>query len=242
MADKPRPRLGELLVEAGVIDRTQLGAALAEQRKWGGPLGTLVVRMGFVDEETLIRTLARQLKLPLAWLRGKRIGYEVLALLPGELAQKHRCLPLSLQGEGADRSLFLAMQDPVDLQALDEIGFRVGCAIKPVLVAPGELEDALRLHYPLTEVDSRPEAQRHEPPPASQDRGEPELLWFDREVQRSEAHTYNLLELAEPPTRFEASGLLNALTAIADALIEKGVFSREELLERLAGHGRGWLG
>jgi type IV pilus assembly protein PilB len=242
MVDRSRPRLGELLVGAGVLDEGQLDAALAEQREGGGPLGTIFVRMGFVDEETLIRTLARQLKLPLAWLRGRRVGYEVLALVPGELAHKHRCLPLSVQGEGANRSLFLAMQDPVDLQAIDEIRARVDCAIKPVLVAPSELEDALRLHYPLVEVDSRPGAPRREPTPAPEGRGEPELLWFDREVQRSEAHTYNLLDLADRSGRFEAAGLLNAIAAIADALIEQGVFSRDELMERLAGRDGSWLG
>jgi hypothetical protein len=228
-----------LLVGAGVIDSAQLGAALAEQRKWGSPLGTIVVRMGFVDEETLVRTLARQLKLPLAWLRGKRIGYEVLTALPGELAQKHRCLPLSMHGEGADRTLYLAMQDPVDLQALDEIRFHVGCTIKPVLAAPSELEDALRRHYPLAAADCRPRAPSHEPALAPQDQDEPELLWFDREVQRLDAHADDVLDLGEKRSDSEASTFLGALAALADALIEKGVFSRDELLERLAGHGRG---
>ena len=238
MAD--RPRLGELLVGAGVIDRAQLGAALAEQRKWGSPLGTIVVRMGFVDEETLVRTLARQLKLPLAWLRGKRIGYGVLTTLPGELAQKHRCLPLSVHGEGTGRTLYLAMQDPVDLQALDEIRFHVGCTIKPVLAAPSELEEALRRHYPLAAADRPPREAGHEPALAPQDQDEPELLWFDREVQRLDAHGEDLLGLEQKRSRSEASTLLGALAALADALVEKGVFSRDDLLERLAGHGRGW--
>jgi hypothetical protein len=238
MAD--RPRLGELLVGAGVLDRAQLGAALAEQRKWGSPLGTIVVRMGFVDEETLVRTLARQLKFPLAWLRGKRISYEVLTALPGELAQKHRCLPLSMHGEGTRRTLYLAMQDPVDLQALDEIRFHVGCAIKPVLAAPSELEDALRRHYPLAAADRRPRAPGHEPALAPQEQDEPELLWFDREVQRLDAHADDVLDLGEKRSGSEASTFLGALAALADALIEKGVFSRDELLERLASRGRGW--
>ena len=76
-----RPKLGELLVMAGAIDQTQLGAALAEQRRFGHPLGTTLVRMGFLDEEALIRTLARQLKLPIAWLRGKWVEQAVLSAL-----------------------------------------------------------------------------------------------------------------------------------------------------------------
>jgi MSHA biogenesis protein MshE len=76
-----RPKLGELLVMAGAIDQTQLGAALAEQRRFGRPLGATLVRMGFLDEEGLIRTLARQLKLPIAWLHGKWVEQEVLSAL-----------------------------------------------------------------------------------------------------------------------------------------------------------------
>jgi hypothetical protein len=187
-----------------------------------------------------VRTLARQLKFPLAWLHGKRISSEVLAMLPGELAQKHRCLPLSMHGEGAGRTLFLAMQDPVDLLALDEIHFHVGCTIKPVLAAPTELEGALRRHYPLATAGREEWAPGHESSRALQDRGEPELLWFDREVQRSEAHRESPHEFGEDRPRSEDSALVGALAALVDTLIEKGALSREELLERLAGSGRGF--
>ena len=61
-----RRRLGELLIEAGVLDPTQLQAALAEQKKWGGKLGRTLVEMGFVDEDSMVRALSRQLKLPVA--------------------------------------------------------------------------------------------------------------------------------------------------------------------------------
>jgi hypothetical protein len=235
-----RPRLGELLVRAGVIDTAQLGAALREQRKWGSPLGMIIVRMGVIDEETLVRTLARQLNLPLAWLRGKRISSKVLAMLPGELAQKHRCLPLSMHGEGAGRTLFLAMQDPVDRLALDEIRAHAGCTVKAVLAAPTELEDALRQHYPLAAAGREGRAPGHESSRALQDQDEPELLWFDREIQRLEAHGESAYELGEDRPGSEASALVGALAALVDTLIEKGALSREELLERLAGSGRGF--
>ena len=77
------------------------------------PLGITLVRMGLLDEEALVRTLARQLKLPIAWLRGKWVEQDVLDLVPVELALKHRCLPLTVSDDGRGKALHLAMQDPV---------------------------------------------------------------------------------------------------------------------------------
>ncbi len=65
-----RLKLAELLVRAGAIDQAQLTAALREREKWGLPLGVTLIELKFLDEETLVRTLARQLKVPLAWMRG----------------------------------------------------------------------------------------------------------------------------------------------------------------------------
>jgi len=80
--------------------------------------------MGFLDEETLMRTLARQLKLPVAWLRGKWVDDEVRDLLPAELALKHRVLPLTVTVEDTGKVLHLAMHDPNDLEALDAVRFQ----------------------------------------------------------------------------------------------------------------------
>jgi hypothetical protein len=91
--------------------------------------------------------LAAQLKLPVARIRGKRVNEEVVELVPVELAEKHRCLPLFMKDVGGTRELFLAMEDPSDMDAQAELGFRIGFRIKPVLVAPTELEDALQRHY-----------------------------------------------------------------------------------------------
>ena len=62
----PRIRLGELLVRAGVLDEYKLNAALAEQQRWGGRLGRVLVDMGFVSEEILVKALSKQLAVPVA--------------------------------------------------------------------------------------------------------------------------------------------------------------------------------
>src|SRR5215475_15787518 len=77
-----RPKIGELLVAAGVIEPDVLEMALEKQRAQGGRLGGILVRMGALDEELLVRTVARQLEMPVAWLRGKQVKPEVLSQLP----------------------------------------------------------------------------------------------------------------------------------------------------------------
>jgi type IV pilus assembly protein PilB len=142
-----RLKLGEMLVAKRLISEADLASALEEQRRWGKRLGMTLVLMGVLEEETLIRTLAAQLKLPVARIRGKRVNAEVIELVPVELAEKHRCLPLFVKEQGGSKELFLAMEDPSDLDAQGELGFRIGFRIRPVLVAPTELEDALQRHY-----------------------------------------------------------------------------------------------
>jgi hypothetical protein len=140
-------KLGELLVEAGAVKEAQLQAALNAQKDSGHPLGMTLVRMGFLDEITLIRSLANQLSIPLVRLQGKRVRAEILDTIPPDLAEKHRCLPLFVRSEDGSRALFLAMEDPADTEAVEDLGRLVGMEIRPVLVAPSELQEALARHY-----------------------------------------------------------------------------------------------
>jgi hypothetical protein len=142
-----RLKLGQILVNRGLLDPDQLAAALADQQESGSRLGMTLIRMGFVDEETLIRTLAGQVKLPVARIRGKRVTPDVLECIPVDLAEKHRCLPLFFKQEGGERVLFVAMEDPSDADAVGEIASASGQALRPVLVGPTELEEALQRHY-----------------------------------------------------------------------------------------------
>ena len=72
------------------------------------------------------------------------MAVEVLERVPYDLAEKHRCIPLLVNDEGGQQVLYLGMEDPADLEAIDEIRFRLDSKVKPVLVAPSELDDALQ--------------------------------------------------------------------------------------------------
>ena len=224
-----RPKLGELLVMAGAIDQAQLGAALADQRKFRRPLGVTLVRMGFLDEETLVRTLARQLKLPIAWLRGKWVEPEVLELVPAEIALKHRCLPLALIDEGRGKTLHLAMQDPQDLETLDTVRFHVGHNVSPVLTAPSELEEALQRHYESGQFNEAAAAHRPELQEV------PELLMFELKAQATTPQSELDFEFGTGPgdaSLMSSQAVLSALTQLLTVLMQKGIITREEVAER----------
>ncbi|MBJ20377.1 MAG: hypothetical protein CL933_13285 [Deltaproteobacteria bacterium] len=142
-----RPRLGEILVAAGIIDEMQLAAALGEQERWGRRLGVTLIKMGMLEEGHLIRALAKQLDLPIASLAGKKIADDVLALVPGRIASEHGVIPLFTK-EGSPRGqLFLGMEDPSNLAVLDELGFLTSMEIVPVMIGPSELGEAIDRYY-----------------------------------------------------------------------------------------------
>lgn len=233
-----RRKLGELLVEAGAISEHQLAVVLAEQRKWNTPLGMILVRPDYLDEEMLVRTLARQLEIPVAWLRGKRVDPEVLALIPPEIARKHRCLPLTVREGAGGRTLYLAMADPSDLEALDIIGFRVGFAVKPILVAPSELDDALgRLYDAPQSRESGTEALELETNlGASESRAanpEPELLMLEAVALQAETDAEERLEFVEEAAPVVSERARKSLTQLVVTLAEEGALDREELVEKL---------
>jgi hypothetical protein len=175
-----RLKIGQILISKGLITPEQLAAALADQENSGKRLGHILVARGAIDEEALVKVVARQLRLPVARIRGKTIDPEILDLVPSELSEKHRCLPLFLREEDGSKQLFIAMEDPSDSGAVDDISFRVGLKVRPVLVAPSELEDAIERHYHATEL--MPEtpglpslAPRTELEPEEEDDSEPSL-------------------------------------------------------------------
>ncbi len=141
------PRIGEILVQAGVIDEMQLAAALGEQARWGRRLGVTLIKMGMVEEGHLIRALAKQLDLPVASLAGKRIADDVIALVPAKVATEHGVVPLFVKREGRTTQLFLGMEDPSNLAVLDDLSFRTGMEVHPVMVGPTELGQAIDRYY-----------------------------------------------------------------------------------------------
>jgi type IV pilus assembly protein PilB len=247
-----RPTIGEILVRAGAIDDYQLRSALGEQKRWGRRLGATLVKMGFVEEEDLTRALAEQLNLPVAQLEGKRVHQDVLDLVPGDFAQKHMCLPLFVKRQDNVTTLYLGMEDPSNLEVFDDLCFRTGMRVKPVMVPPSQLCEAIDRFYrgvsvePFRAVESTPlETSEPEPEPETLDSGEDrpapvrdaeDELSFVGEIPGLETRAEESIAASpqseEPVSRVEASNrvILRALTQI---LIENGVVGRDEFHTRV---------
>ncbi|TFG97235.1 MAG: hypothetical protein E4H11_02225, partial [Myxococcales bacterium] len=154
-----KPRLGQLLVRAGVLDTGSLAKALVEHERGGRPLGMTLVELGFVSEQVLVSTLGHQLGIPIARIASWPVSSELRELVPAQIAEKYRCLPLALKDEGTRQSLYLAMADPSDLECLEAVRIATGREIRIVLVAPTEMDAALARHYRGVETElpaSRP--------------------------------------------------------------------------------------
>jgi type IV pilus assembly protein PilB len=138
-----KKRLGELLVEAGIINTTQQGAAAEEQKRWGGKFGTILIEMGFVDVEPVISTLENQHKQKCISLNNQKIPSELLSLVKAEVAKKYKIIPLDLH----EKTLVIATTDPNNLETLDSLSFMLGLNIKPMLAVEYDIKNAIKRYY-----------------------------------------------------------------------------------------------
>jgi hypothetical protein len=137
-------KLGDLLLQQGVITPAELEEALKYQVIFGGKLGTNLIELGALNEEDVTRALSRIFAVPAVDPEQiMHVAPVAIAAIPAELAGKRRVLPLRLEG----RRLTLAMADPADLKTLDEISFLTGLVIRPQVVADVRLGLALEKYY-----------------------------------------------------------------------------------------------
>lgn len=142
-----RKRLGELLMEAGLITEEQLEQALRKQRETGQRLGEILINHGVISEQQLIEVIEFQLGIPHVDLDRYRIEPEVLAVIPEEVARRYRVLPIRVQ----DNRLTMAMLDPFDFYTIDHLAMITGMEIDPVISTREGMERALDRYYGLQE-------------------------------------------------------------------------------------------
>jgi hypothetical protein len=253
-----RKKLGEMLVEAGVLSESGLRMALNEQKRWGGTLGRTVIEMKLVSEAELVRVLAAQLNLPTVDLDRQDIHPTVLDLVPAELAAQHNIVPFAQPMKFLD----VAMTDPTNLGLIDELRIRTQLNIRPYLAGPKMIERAIGKHYgrgfgftrrpdiaipidtgdvitplkpPRQEAIPSSERRRHQPPSrppppvldpyADEGSGPAPISVRDAEIHALQDRISSLEALV---ARDEE--VLRKLLAL---LVEKGVATREEILERI---------
>jgi len=136
-------KLGEILVRENLISPQHLREALDYQREHGGRLGYNLVRLGLVSDDMITAVLSRQYGIPSVNLELFDIDESVIRLIPQEVAQKYSVLPLSRVGA----TLTLAMVDPTNVFAMDDIKFMTGLNIEPVVVAEASVQQAIAKYY-----------------------------------------------------------------------------------------------
>jgi type IV pilus assembly protein PilB len=136
-------KLGEILVRENLISPQHLREALDYQREHGGRLGFNLVKLGLVSDDMITAVLSRQYGIPSVNLDLFQIDAQVLHLIPQEVAQKYSVLPLSRVGA----SLTLAMVDPTNVFAMDDVKFMTGLNVEPVVVAEASIQQAISKYY-----------------------------------------------------------------------------------------------
>jgi type IV pilus assembly protein PilB len=136
-------KLGEILVRENLISPQHLREALDYQREHGGRLGFNLVKLGLVSDDMITAVLSRQYGIPSVNLDLFQIDESVLRLIPQEVAQKHSVLPLSRVGA----TLTLAMVDPTNVFAMDDVKFMTGLNVEPVVVAEASIQHAIAKYY-----------------------------------------------------------------------------------------------
>ncbi|MGE3982084.1 MAG: GspE/PulE family protein [Candidatus Omnitrophota bacterium] len=149
-------KLGQILCDEGIIEQHQLQELLESQKTDHRRLGELIVDKGWIDDNRLTEVLAKMFQIPYVDLSQRQIDYETVALLPHDLLQTHRVIPLTLE----DQRLTVATNNPLDVNALQDIQVKTGYSVYPVMSSIRDIEHYLQeyfdsIHTGKTMISSR---------------------------------------------------------------------------------------
>lgn len=220
-----KKRFGEILIEAGLINELQLSVALGEQKRWGGRLGSVIVKMGFASEEAIASVLEKQLGQPCISLDERQIPPEVLKRVKVEIARRYCIIPLEFD-KGA---LTVATSDPTDLRTVDELSFVLGLKVKPVLAIETGIKKAIARHYEGITVESKMQK--------SVLRSTESMELVGAEPGSPQPSNERIPPSVVPAERKDTTTSKVVLEALLALLFEKGLISREELMKKIREKG-----
>lgn len=140
--------IGQELVDVGLISADQLAVAQESQRNLGGDLGHILIKKGFITEEQVLEFLSQRLNIPFVSLKDYAIDPEVTKMVPVSLAKKYHFMPLFK----IEDTLTIAMADPLDVFAIDELRSALKCRIQPVIASATEIDRLVGENYRLIEA------------------------------------------------------------------------------------------
>ncbi|MBQ8318563.1 MAG: Flp pilus assembly complex ATPase component TadA [Lachnospiraceae bacterium] len=154
-------RVGDLLVEAGAITEEQLMEALAYQKENGGRIGNVIMELGFISQDLLVTVLTTQMGLDYIELKACRLDDEILKLVPETLVNKYKAIPIGFD-EMNPNVLRVAMVDPMDLNAIDDIGIATNTQVEPLLAMEDDMNEAIGKYYGNSQAMEAAEQYRRE--------------------------------------------------------------------------------
>ena len=136
-------QLGELLLDQGIISQDQLDQALSLQRDKGGLIGETLVELGYVKEDDIAQSLTAQYGFPYLSLGNHDISPEITSIIPGILARQYLLVPIDKIGN----NLTLAMSNPLNMQAIDDVELLSGCSVQAFVSTSSDIKKAIEKYY-----------------------------------------------------------------------------------------------
>lgn len=239
-----KKRIGELLVESGAIEPEQLQKALELQKKSGQRIGDILISQKILTEEKLMTAIAKRLEIPFVNLSDMVIDPDTVSTIPAEMAKKHLVLPIFK----IENNLTVAIYDPLDFIALDEISYYTKMSIKRVVASKSQIETAIDKFYSINEaVDKVVEGMKKEEIDISVDdlnSESQEIISGDMPVVKlvnmivARAVTLRASDLHLDPdenglrVRFRVDGLMKDVSVLPKSLIP-GVVSRIKVMSNM---------
>ncbi len=142
-------KIGEILRKEGQISSTQLAEALNIQKKYSGRLGSILVRLGYIEEDTILKVLSRVHNFPAVNIAAEPPSLDVLKIMPFEIARKYMAFPLRSVG----KTLHITMEEPTDTAAIEAIQTEVKMALSVSISIEKDIVDAYRKYYQISDED-----------------------------------------------------------------------------------------
>jgi len=136
-------QLGELLLDRGILNQSQLDQALSIQRDKGGLIGEILVDLGFVKEDDIAQSLTAQYGFPYLPLSNYDVNAEITNIIPGRVARQYLLVPIDKIGN----NLTLAMSNPLNVQAIEDVELLSGCSVQTFVSTSSDVKKAIAKYY-----------------------------------------------------------------------------------------------
>ncbi|MBP3622367.1 MAG: Flp pilus assembly complex ATPase component TadA [Lachnospiraceae bacterium] len=154
-------RVGDLLVEAGAITEEELQEALAYQKENGGRIGNVILEMGFISQELLITVLTTQMGIDYIEVKACKLDEDIIKLVPENLVNKYKAVPIGYD-EMNPNVLRVAMVDPMDINAIDDIGIATNTQVEPLLAMEDDIMETIGKYWGNAQAMEAAEQYRKE--------------------------------------------------------------------------------